>query len=110
MAWGKTPWAPPLVELAGGMAGHLLAWERHERNGSWWAWVSWVHEAGGRRDHKVVLVKTSRRKKPDPISDCGTPDLPSVQFIAHPQHDDRLRPQQAHPASQWLGRLPPGQA
>jgi hypothetical protein len=26
MAWDKTPWAPPLVELAGGMAGHLLAW------------------------------------------------------------------------------------
>jgi hypothetical protein len=25
------PAAPPLVELAGGMAGHLLAWERHER-------------------------------------------------------------------------------
>jgi len=26
MAWDKTPWAPPLVELAGGMAGQLLAW------------------------------------------------------------------------------------
>jgi len=34
MAWDKTPWAPPLVELAGGMAGHLLAWQRHEREGS----------------------------------------------------------------------------
>jgi hypothetical protein len=56
MAWNATPWAPPLVELAGDIAGHLLAWERHERDGSWWAWVSWVHEAGGRRDHKVVLV------------------------------------------------------
>jgi hypothetical protein len=42
-SWNKTPWAPPLVELAGGMAGHLLAWERHERDSSWWAWVSWVH-------------------------------------------------------------------
>jgi hypothetical protein len=40
MAWDKTPWAPPLVELADGMAGHLLASERHERDGSWWAWVS----------------------------------------------------------------------
>jgi hypothetical protein len=29
MAWDKTSWAPPLVELAGGMPGHLLAWERH---------------------------------------------------------------------------------
>jgi hypothetical protein len=44
MVWDKTPWALPLVELAGGMAGHLLAWERHERDGSWWTWVSWVHE------------------------------------------------------------------
>jgi len=41
------------------MAGHLLAWERHERDGSWWAWVSWVHEAGGRRNHNVVLVRAS---------------------------------------------------
>jgi hypothetical protein len=57
MAWDKTSWAPPLVELAGGMPGHLLAWERHERDGSWRAWVSWVHEASGRRDHKVVLVR-----------------------------------------------------
>jgi TrwC relaxase len=35
----------------------MLAWERHERDGSWWAWVSWVHESGGCRDHKVVLVR-----------------------------------------------------
>jgi hypothetical protein len=41
---GKTPWAPPLVELAGGMAGHRLAWEQYERDGSWWAQVSLVHK------------------------------------------------------------------
>jgi hypothetical protein len=35
MAWDKTPWAPPLVELAGGIAGHLLAWERHEHDGKY---------------------------------------------------------------------------
>jgi len=40
MAWDKTLWPPPLAELAGGMAGHLPAWERHEGDGSWWAWVS----------------------------------------------------------------------
>ena len=34
MAWDKTPWAPPLVELASGTVGHLLVWERHERDGS----------------------------------------------------------------------------
>ena len=27
MAWDKTLWPPPLAELAGGMAGHLPAWE-----------------------------------------------------------------------------------
>jgi len=54
MAWDKTSWEPPLVELAGCMAGLLLAWERHERDGCWWAWVSWIHESDGRRDHKVV--------------------------------------------------------
>jgi hypothetical protein len=31
MAWDETPWAPPLAGL-GGMVGHLLAWERHERD------------------------------------------------------------------------------
>jgi hypothetical protein len=66
MAWDKTPWAPPLVELAGGMTGHLLAWERHERDGSWWAWVSWVHQAGDRRDHKVVLVRAGSLRPLEP--------------------------------------------
>jgi hypothetical protein len=32
----------------------LLASERHERDGSWWAWVSWVQKTGDR--HKVVDV------------------------------------------------------
>jgi hypothetical protein len=41
------------------MAGHPLAWERHESDGSWWAWVSWVQESGGRRNHKVVPVRAS---------------------------------------------------
>ena len=35
----------------------LLAWERHEHDGSWWAWVSWVQESGGRRLYKVVQVR-----------------------------------------------------
>ena len=41
--------------MTSGTVGHLLAWERHERDGSWWAWV---HETGGRREHKVVLVRS----------------------------------------------------
>ncbi len=39
------------------MVGHLLAWEMHERDGSWHAWVSWIQQAGGRHVHKVVDVR-----------------------------------------------------
>jgi hypothetical protein len=53
----NAPWCPPIVELGGGIVGHLLAWEMHERDGSWHAWVSWVHETGGRHVHKVVDVR-----------------------------------------------------
>jgi hypothetical protein len=66
MAGDQRPWAPPLVELAGGMAGHLLAWERHERDGSWWAWVSWIHQVGSRTDHKVVLVRADSLRPLEP--------------------------------------------
>jgi hypothetical protein len=38
VAGDRAPWAPPLVEMTGGITGHLLAWERHERDGSWWTW------------------------------------------------------------------------
>lgn len=48
------PWAPPIVALTDGTVAHLLAWEMHERDGSWRAWVSCVHQAGGRPVHKVV--------------------------------------------------------
>jgi hypothetical protein len=43
--------------MSGGIVGHLLAWEMHERDGSWHAWVSWVQDAGGRHVHKVVDVR-----------------------------------------------------
>ena len=51
------------------MAGHLLAWEQHERDGSrgaWVSWVSWVHETGGRRDHEVVLVHAANLRSLEP--------------------------------------------
>ncbi|HTS97109.1 MAG TPA: hypothetical protein VMI33_10845 [Streptosporangiaceae bacterium] len=57
MSSRDAPWCPPIVEMTGGMVGHLLAWEMHERDGSWHAWVSWIQEAGGRRVHKVVDVR-----------------------------------------------------
>ncbi|MGN6173065.1 MAG: hypothetical protein ACTHPS_08950 [Streptosporangiaceae bacterium] len=52
--------------MTGGITGHLLAWERHERDGSWWAWVSWVQETGGRRVHKVVQVRAGSLRPLEP--------------------------------------------
>jgi len=37
VARGRAPWAPPLVEMSGGVVGHLLAWEKIEGDGSWCA-------------------------------------------------------------------------
>jgi hypothetical protein len=51
---------PALLPAGGGLAsgtiGHLVCWERHERDGSWWAWVSWVRETGDPPVHKLVCV------------------------------------------------------
>jgi hypothetical protein len=44
------------VELSTGVTGRLLAWEKVEADGRWWAWVSWVQQSGGRHVHKVVQV------------------------------------------------------
>jgi hypothetical protein len=45
--------------MSSGTVGHLLCWERHEIDGSWWAWVSWVQVTSGRHVHKVVTVRAS---------------------------------------------------
>jgi hypothetical protein len=85
MAWDKTPWAPPLVELEVGIAGHPLAWERHERDGSWWAWVSWIHESGGRRDHKVVLVRADSLRPLEPPEAYKAVRAGFAASMAYPQ-------------------------
>jgi hypothetical protein len=53
------PWSPPIVELAGDGVAHLLCWEQHERDGSWYAWVSWIQSTGDpvRHRHHVVSVR-----------------------------------------------------
>jgi hypothetical protein len=66
MAGGKRLWAPPLVEMSGGMAGHLLAWEKIDGDGSWWACASWVQESGGRHLHKVVQVRAATLRPLEP--------------------------------------------
>src|SRR5215468_1245948 len=66
MARVQPPWAPPLVELSVGVTGHLLCWEKVEADGSWWAWVSWVHESGRRMHHKVVQVRADTLRPLEP--------------------------------------------
>lgn len=74
MGGRDAPWCPPIVEMSGGMVGHLLAWEMHERDGSWHAWVSWVQETGGRHVHKVVDVRAgSLRPLEDPDAYSAVP-------------------------------------
>ena len=53
------PWCPPLVAIATDDIGHLLEWRQHERDGSWWAWISWVQMAGDRPRHHVVEVQAA---------------------------------------------------
>jgi hypothetical protein len=60
------PWAAPLVELPVGAVGHLLAWEKNEADGTWWAWVSWVQETGGRHVPKVVQVRAASLRLLEP--------------------------------------------
>jgi hypothetical protein len=57
--YANKPPSPPIVELAEGIVGHLLCWERHERDGSWHACVSWVQSAGDpvRHRHMIVCVR-----------------------------------------------------
>jgi len=68
----KPPWCRPLVDIGSGIIGHLLCWEQHERDGSWWAWVSWVQATGDRHAHKVVCVQAgslSPIEAPDAYAD-----------------------------------------
>ena len=67
------PWCPPIVEMSGGMVGHLLAWEMHERDGSWHAWVSWVQETGGRHVRKVVDVRAGLQPLESPDAYSAVP-------------------------------------
>jgi hypothetical protein len=66
----RAPWAPPLVELPIGAVGHLLAWEKNEADGTWWAWVWWVQENGGRHVHKVARARAASLHPLEPHEAC----------------------------------------
>jgi len=74
--YARTPWSPPIVEMNGGVIGHLLCWERHARDGTWYAWVSWVQSTGDpvRHRHHVVSVRADGiRRLENPEAYKGVP-------------------------------------
>jgi hypothetical protein len=58
--------SPPIISMADGTIGHLLAWEFTEVDGSWGAWVSWVQHGSGRPVHKVVTVRATQLQPLEP--------------------------------------------
>jgi hypothetical protein len=87
--YSKKPWSPPIVAMSGSEAvGHLLAWEQHERDGSWHGWVSWVQSTGSpiRHRHHVVCVRAGSL----------TPLEPADAYAGVPRRvmgrDGRIRP------------------
>ena len=51
------------------MVGHLLAWEMHERDGSWHAWVSIrVQDSGSGHAHKMVDVSADSLQPLEPLA------------------------------------------
>jgi len=82
----EAPWAPPLVEMTGGVVGHLLASERSGVDGSWWACVSRIQESGGRHVHKMVLARAGSLSLMEP------PEAYRAAPRRVPGHDERVRP------------------
>lgn len=54
------------MELSSAVAGHLLAGEKNEADGTWRAWVPWVQETGRRRAHKVARVRAASLRPREP--------------------------------------------
>ena len=62
--------------------GHLLCWERHERDGSWHAWVSWVQSTGDpvHHRHRIVCVRAGTLRPLEAPS--AYKDVPRVSWAA----------------------------
>src|ERR1039457_2661893 len=54
------PWSPPIVQVGDETVAYLLCWERHERDGSWHAWVTWIRDQAGRPRRHIVSVRAAR--------------------------------------------------
>ena len=53
------PWSPPIVQVGEETVAYLLCWERHEGDGSWHAWVTWIRTQAGQPHRHVVSVRAA---------------------------------------------------
>jgi hypothetical protein len=63
LGWVKNePTSPPIVLLPADdpVVCYLLAWEMHERDGSWWAYVTWPRVRNGQSYRHVTSVRAER--------------------------------------------------
>ncbi len=51
------PPSPPIVQVGDDTVAYLLCWDRHQRDGSWHAWVTWVMTTGNGPRRHVVSVR-----------------------------------------------------
>jgi hypothetical protein len=54
------PGSPPIVRVDEETVAYLLCWDQHDRDGSWWAWVTWIREASGRPRRHVANVRAEQ--------------------------------------------------
>jgi hypothetical protein len=60
------PLSPPIVHVTDEIIAYLLAWERHDRDGSWWAWVTWIRTQRERPFRHVVSVSADQVRPAEP--------------------------------------------
>lgn len=66
MARADEPACPPLVQVGEETVAYLLAWEQHERDGSWWAWVTWIRTVNDQPRRHVVSVRAGSIRPLEP--------------------------------------------
>lgn len=72
-------YCPPIVHMSGvEQPGYLLAWVRHDLDGSWWAVVTWTHQVGNRIERLVINTQANGLSRID--SDKAYAQVPRYRF------------------------------
>lgn len=93
-------YCPPIVHMSGiEQPGYLLAWVRHDRDGSWRAIVTWTLKIGDRIERKVVDTTAEGLGRID--SDRAYALVPRFRFgmdnKLHPLEPDETGPERTTP-------------